>query len=99
VCKPHVNDLENFNYSAHCPVTAVENYVSLNKLSQNPRAIAPITKSAQPFVGFSERDLAGFFFKRGGELKERLVELASLDGVCTSITDVHDWIGRKNLDI
>lgn len=76
-------------------MSAVENYVLLNKLSQNSQAIAPITESEQPFVGFSEQDLAGFFFKRGGELKERLVELASLDGICTSLADVHDWIGRK----
>ncbi|KAF8933291.1 hypothetical protein BGZ58_006460 [Dissophora ornata] len=58
-------------------VSAVENFVSPNKMSQNPRKIAPITKSEQPFVGFSERELAGVFFKQGGELKGRLVELAS----------------------
>jgi len=49
----------------------------------------------QPFVGFTERELAGFFFKHGGRLKERLVELASEDGTCTSILDAQDWIGGK----
>lgn len=64
-------------------------------MTQNPRRIVPITKMEQPFVGFSERELAGFFFKRGGELKKRLIELASVDGVCTSIVDARDWICAK----
>ncbi|KAG0292156.1 hypothetical protein BGZ96_004452 [Linnemannia gamsii] len=76
-------------------MSAVENFVLLNKMSQNSRKIAPITNSEQPFVGFSERDLAGVFFKRGGQLRERLVELASLDGICTSIVDSQTWIGWK----
>ncbi|KAG0312174.1 hypothetical protein BGZ97_011395 [Linnemannia gamsii] len=69
--------------------------LSLNNMTQNPRRIVPITKMEQPFVGFSERQLAGFFFKWGGELKKRLIELASVDGVCTSIVDARDWIGAK----
>ncbi|KAF9346559.1 hypothetical protein BGX26_001918 [Mortierella sp. AD094] len=51
-------------------LSAIENYVMLNKLSPNPRKIVPMTSSKQPYVGFTERELAGFFFKSGGTLKE-----------------------------
>lgn len=54
-----------------------------------------MTTSKQPYIGFTERELAGFYFKSGGKLKERLVELASLDGACTSIRDAQEWISRK----
>ncbi|KAF9538188.1 hypothetical protein BGW38_010010, partial [Lunasporangiospora selenospora] len=77
-------------------VSAIENFMKLNKQSRNPRRIVPITTSGQPFIGFSERELAGFFFKRGGELKKRLVELASMEGTCTSIVDVTEWLSRKH---
>ncbi|KAF8958121.1 hypothetical protein BGZ46_002037, partial [Entomortierella lignicola] len=76
-------------------ISAVENFILLNKMSNNSRRIVPITKSEQPFVGFSERELVGFFFKQGGKLKQRVLELASSDGVCTSIADAQNWVGGK----
>ncbi|GJJ77517.1 putative transposase [Entomortierella parvispora] len=76
-------------------VSAVENYVSLNKLIQQPRRIAPMTSVEQPFVGFTERELAGFFMKRGGDLKTSLTELASNEGVAPTIQDVQEWVGTK----
>ncbi|KAF8946282.1 hypothetical protein BGZ52_008872, partial [Haplosporangium bisporale] len=76
-------------------LSAIENYLALNKLTQNPRRIVPMTTSKQPCIGFSERELAGFFFKNGGELKERLKEVASKDGVHSTLVEVQAWIGDK----
>ncbi|KAG0182631.1 hypothetical protein DFQ28_001942, partial [Apophysomyces sp. BC1034] len=76
-------------------LSAIENYLALNKLSPNPRRIVPMTSLKQPYVGFTEQELAGFYFKSGGALKERLVELARRDGVYPTITDVRNWIGEK----
>ncbi|KAF9917441.1 hypothetical protein FBU30_000747 [Linnemannia zychae] len=67
----------------------------LNTLSNNFRRIVPITKFKQPFIGFFEQELVGFFFKHGGEIKRKVLELASADGTCTSIRDVQDWVGWK----
>ncbi|GJJ75414.1 hypothetical protein EMPS_07772 [Entomortierella parvispora] len=72
-------------------VSAVENYVSLNKLIQQPRRIAPMTSVEQPF----ERELTGFFMKRGGDLKTSLTGLASNEGVAPTIQDVQEWDGTK----
>jgi hypothetical protein len=41
-------------------VSPVENFLYLNKLAGNARKIVPLTSSQQPFVAFSERDLALF---------------------------------------
>ncbi|KAF9081374.1 hypothetical protein BGX27_004954, partial [Mortierella sp. AM989] len=76
-------------------LSAIENYLALNKLSPNPRRIVPMTSSKQPYVGFTERELAGFFFKSGGALKERLVELARRDKIHPTIADIQNWIGEK----
>lgn len=54
-----------------------------------------MTTSKQPYIGFSERELAGFFFKNGGKLKEKLMEVASKDGVHPTLVDVQGWIGEK----
>lgn len=54
-----------------------------------------MTSQEQPFVGFSERELAGFFMKREGDLKTSLTELASNEGVAPTIQDVQEWIGTK----
>ena len=45
-------------------ISAVDNFVFLNKLTNNSRRIIPLTTSQQPFVSFSERELAAFFWKR-----------------------------------
>ncbi|KAI1285632.1 hypothetical protein EDD11_000737, partial [Mortierella claussenii] len=76
-------------------LSAIENYLTLNKLSPKPRRIIPLTSSKQPYVGFTERELAGMFFKSGGALKERLVALARDDRVHPTIVDIQNWIGEK----
>ncbi|KAF9313185.1 hypothetical protein BG006_004216 [Podila minutissima] len=76
-------------------LSAIENYLTLNKLAQNSRRIVPMTTSKQPYIRFSERELAGFFFKNGGELKERLMDVVSKDGVSPTLADVQGWIGKK----
>jgi len=59
-------------------ISALENYIALNDLIPNKRRIAPLTSSQQPFITFSERELAIFFWRRG-VLKQRLVDLALAD--------------------
>ncbi|KAF9343858.1 hypothetical protein BGX26_005115, partial [Mortierella sp. AD094] len=76
-------------------LSAIENYIALNKLSLNPRRIVPMTSSRQPCVGFTERELAGFYFKSGGVLKEKLMELATKDGIYPTIDEVESWVGKK----
>ncbi|KAI1288302.1 hypothetical protein EDD11_010015, partial [Mortierella claussenii] len=76
-------------------VTAIENYVSLNKLLQRPRRISPMSSLEDPFVGFTERELSGFFMKSGGELRVALAKLASDEGVAPTIQDIQEWIGTK----
>ncbi|KAF9898752.1 hypothetical protein EC991_010433, partial [Linnemannia zychae] len=56
-------------------ISAAENYLHLNKLTNNSRKIAPFTTSQRPFMSFSERELASFFWARR-LLRERLEELA-----------------------
>ncbi|KAK5809275.1 hypothetical protein F5H01DRAFT_39860 [Linnemannia elongata] len=78
-------------------ISAAENYLALNELIPNSWRLAPVTSSKQPFVTFSERELAAFFWKRP-LLKQRLVELALLDEditTLTSIKDLEDWIGGR----
>ncbi|KAI7822851.1 hypothetical protein BC939DRAFT_172096 [Gamsiella multidivaricata] len=74
-------------------VSAIENYLAINKLSPNPRRIIPMSTAKQPFVSFTERQLAMFFFNRGGALRARVQELVGT--VCTSMQDVEEWIGGK----
>jgi len=38
-------------------ISAAENFLRLNKLTNKSRKIAPFTTSQQPFVSFSEREL------------------------------------------
>ncbi|KAF9944767.1 hypothetical protein BGZ70_004356 [Mortierella alpina] len=73
--------------------SAVENYLALNKLSRNPRRIVPLTTSKQPFVTFSERELVGFLFSRGGVLRARIQELAR--GAGTTLQGAQEWISGK----
>ncbi|KAG0347945.1 hypothetical protein BG004_006508 [Podila humilis] len=76
-------------------VSAVENFLYLNKLTGNSRRMVPITSSTQPFVTFSERELAAFFWKRK-VLKERLVELGKLDNMTiNSMKNLDAWIAGK----
>ncbi|KAI7831143.1 hypothetical protein BC939DRAFT_221112 [Gamsiella multidivaricata] len=74
-------------------VSAIENYLAINKLSPNPRRIIPMSTAKQSFVSFTERQLAMFFFNRGGALRARVQELVGT--VCTSMQDVEEWIGGK----
>lgn len=76
-------------------ISAAENYIALNELIPNSWRFAPITSSQQPFVTFSERELALFFWKRP-LLKQRLVELALSDEDSTTLKstpDLENWIG------
>ncbi|KAK3813747.1 MAG: hypothetical protein J3R72DRAFT_60775 [Linnemannia gamsii] len=76
-------------------ISAAENFLHLNKLTNNSRRIAPFTSSRQPFVSFSERELASFFWKRT-LLRKRLEELASQDHTqITSTRDLDSWISGK----
>ncbi|KAF9536984.1 hypothetical protein EC957_009126 [Mortierella hygrophila] len=59
-------------------ISAAENYLTLNELIPSSWRLAPTTPLQQPFVTFSERELALFFWRRP-LLKQRLVELAPLD--------------------
>ncbi|OAQ22581.1 hypothetical protein K457DRAFT_25963, partial [Linnemannia elongata AG-77] len=68
--------------------------VELKKMYNNG---SHLLHDQQPFVTFSERELAAFFWKRP-LLKQRLVELALLDEditALTSIKDLEDWIGGR----
>ncbi|KAF9111015.1 hypothetical protein BGX30_007799, partial [Mortierella sp. GBA39] len=76
-------------------VSAVENFLFLNKLTSNSRRIVPLTASQQPFISFSERELGSFFWKRE-VLKQRLCELALQDSTVIYNTEELDrWIGSK----
>lgn len=76
-------------------ISAAENFLRLNKLTKNSRKIAPFTSSQQPFVSFSERELAIFFWKEK-LLRERLEELARQDHtLITSTTNLDAWISGK----
>ena len=76
-------------------VSAIENYLALNSMSLNPWKIVPMTSSKQPYVGFTERELAGFFYKKDGVLKKRIMDLAARDGRYTTIAEIQSWIGTK----
>ncbi|KAF8929937.1 hypothetical protein BGZ47_000819 [Haplosporangium gracile] len=74
-------------------ISAVENFLFLNDLTNNGRKIIPFTTSQQPFFSFSERDLALFFWKRD-LLKVKLIQLANSDGSTISSTnDLETWLG------
>ncbi|KAG9067141.1 hypothetical protein KI688_011922 [Linnemannia hyalina] len=75
-------------------ISAAENYIALNELIPCCWQLSPITSLQQPFVTFSELELARFFWKRP-LLKQRLVELTLSDEdstVPTSIRDLENWI-------
>jgi hypothetical protein len=74
---------------------AAENFLHLNKLTNNSRKIAPLTSFKQPFMAYSERELVSFFWKQR-LLKERLEELAHQDHThITSTNDLETWISGK----
>ncbi|KAG0274828.1 hypothetical protein BGZ96_004069 [Linnemannia gamsii] len=76
-------------------ISAVENFLYLNKLTGNSRRFIPMTSSQQPFMSFSEREIAAFFWKRK-VLKDKLVQLGKLDKTTiTSVNDLDTWISGK----
>ncbi|KAI8606022.1 hypothetical protein EDD21DRAFT_79589 [Dissophora ornata] len=78
-------------------ISAAENYIALNELIPSSWRLVPITSLQQPFVTYSERELALFFWKRP-LLKQRLVELALSDEdstILTSTIDLEAWIGGR----
>ncbi|KAF9916185.1 hypothetical protein FBU30_001514, partial [Linnemannia zychae] len=73
-------------------ISAVENFLYLNRLTSNSRRIVPMSSSRQPFVCFSENDLVHFFWKRP-VLKQRLIQFASEEDFHVSSTqDLTDWV-------
>ncbi|KAK5828979.1 hypothetical protein F5H01DRAFT_12584 [Linnemannia elongata] len=86
------------DFSIQENISAAENFIALNDMHPNKWRITPLTSSQQGFVTFSERELASFFWKRDS-LRQRLVELASLDqdnpATVTSTNDLETWIGGK----
>lgn len=76
-------------------VSAMENFLYLNRLTGNSRRMVPITPSQQPFMSFSEQEIAAFFWKRK-MLKEKLVQLGKLENTTiTSVNDLDTWISGK----
>ena len=51
----------NIDVQIRDDISAVENFVFLNKLTNNSRRIIPLIAFQQPFFSFSERELASFF--------------------------------------
>lgn len=76
-------------------ISAMENFVFLNKLTNNSHRIIPLTTSQQPFISFSEWELTAFFWKCD-PLKERLQQLALQDNThATLVMDIDTWINGK----
>jgi len=76
-------------------ISVVENFLFLNKLTNSSRRIIPLTSSQTPFISFSERELAMFFWKQGS-LKGELQAMAYQDStLVTSTNDLDSWIGGK----
>ncbi|KAK3830856.1 MAG: hypothetical protein JOS17DRAFT_150734 [Linnemannia elongata] len=76
-------------------ISAVENFLQLNRITGNRRRIVPLTTSELPFVSFTEPELASFFWKRE-PLKTRLTDLVAEDGSPTNaLSDIHSWIAGK----
>src|ERR1700731_3448593 len=80
-------------------VSAIENFIRLNKISNNSRKLAPLTPPRLPFVSFTEKKLVGFFYK-DPSLKVKVQHLAKPDFPATelkpiSLADVIGWIGDK----
>lgn len=65
-------------------ISVVENFLNLNKLTGNNRRFVPVTSSVQPFVSFTERELAPFFWKRG-VLKDKFVQLGKMDNTTSPL--------------
>ncbi|KAK3839087.1 MAG: hypothetical protein JOS17DRAFT_168561 [Linnemannia elongata] len=76
-------------------ISAVENFLQLNRITGNRRRIVPLTTSELPFVSFTEPELASFFWKRE-PLKTRLTDLVAEDGSPTNaLSDIYSWIAGK----
>ncbi|KAK3847075.1 MAG: hypothetical protein J3R72DRAFT_416918 [Linnemannia gamsii] len=76
-------------------VSAVDNFLYLNKLIGNSHRMVPITSSEQPFVMLLERELAIIFW-RYKALKEKLMQLGKLENaIITSIDAFNILISGK----
>ncbi|KAK3809804.1 MAG: hypothetical protein JOS17DRAFT_780289 [Linnemannia elongata] len=76
-------------------ISAVKNFLQLNRITGNRRRIVPLTTSELPFVSFTEPELASFFWKRE-PLKTRLTDLVAEDGSPTNaLSDIYSWIAGK----
>ncbi|KAF9159008.1 hypothetical protein BGX21_003433, partial [Mortierella sp. AD011] len=70
-------------------ISAIENFVQLNRIGKNRRKLAPMTPVAQTFVMFTERQLCSIFWK-SRILQERLFRIAGER--YTNCTDLHNWV-------
>ncbi|KAG9065426.1 hypothetical protein KI688_002751 [Linnemannia hyalina] len=76
-------------------ISAVENFLQLNRITGNRRRIIPLTSFELPFVSFTEPELASFFWKRES-LKTRLTDLVAEDGSpANTLFDITSWIAGK----
>ncbi|KAF9079285.1 hypothetical protein BGX23_004464, partial [Mortierella sp. AD031] len=86
---------EDTDYRIRSDVSAIENFLRLNRISNQSRRIVPLSTSEQPFVSFSERELISFFWKRE-PLKKKLLEMVQDDDPgAGTLADVQVWIRAK----
>ncbi|KAF9110941.1 hypothetical protein BGX27_005676 [Mortierella sp. AM989] len=74
-------------------ISAIENFVYLNRAMRNPYVLVPLTRASQPFILFSERDLGDIFWQNH-RLRPILLELCLNNGFseATSQADVRQLI-------
>ncbi|KAF8907975.1 hypothetical protein BGZ58_006137, partial [Dissophora ornata] len=79
-------------------IPAIENFILLNQASKSYRKTVPLTGMEQPFVSFSERELATLFWQNDA-LRGKLEELVLVDfedkNFIPSIIDLSEWLMRK----
>ncbi|KAF9537618.1 hypothetical protein EC957_007865 [Mortierella hygrophila] len=76
-------------------ISAVENFLQLNRITGNRRRIIPLTSFELPFMSFTEPEFASFFWKRES-LKTQLADLVAEDGSpANTLVDITNWIAGK----
>ena len=75
-------------------LTAIENFQRLNAMGMNPRKLMPITPSAQPFITFTEYELAAILWK-SDTLQKKLQGMHGATDYSPSLADVYSWMKDK----
>ncbi|KAF9149346.1 hypothetical protein BGX20_006012, partial [Mortierella sp. AD010] len=77
-------------------ISAIENFVCLNRAYKNRYRMVPLTGSQQPFVSFTERELVDIFC-RSQKLAHKLLAITRSDNFSTASSkrDIHQWIKDK----